>query len=1131
MKHAHCPIKRNIIVFLLVLVGCSGCGGRISSSANSQPPTQPGGLTAGVITASSVALTWAASSSNAGVVGYNILRNGLKVATSNTTSYTDTGLTPNTSYSYTVSAYDSVGDVSTMSTAIAVTTLALPTQPTNLAPSTIMATSVSLHWTASSATQGVTGYNILRNGAKVATSATTTYTDTGLTPSTSYTYTLTAYDSVGDTSVASAALTVTTESQPPPSQPTSLVAVTITSTSVVLSWTASTSSAGVTGYNIFRNGKKVGVSTTTAYTDTGLTGSASYSYSVSAYDALGNTSIASAAISVTTLIQPPPTQPTSLTAVTITATTVSLSWTASTSSAGVAGYNIFRNGVKVGTSTTTTYTDTGLTVSITYSYTISAYDSAGNTSSLSSALSVTTVAQQPPAPPTDFSAVENPTYCNVILSWNASAPGPLGIANYQILRNGSVLATTPNLTYNDTTPATSTTYNYAVEAEDTSGNLSTTTSAVSISTGSCTPAQSFHLGVMYTPTQSIFAIWSPTSTNVNLNLNGTLHPMTLMPSPPNGYTNVYSVTVPGNQNQVPYNFQVNGITSRDPYGVMVTPGTNNDITMDPSQVTLSAGWTPTPKLVNRVDSVIYEADVREFTNDASSGVPMADRGYFEGMTDIGTTVNGVSGAPSTGVAHLVDMGVTHIQIMPFFDYNDCISMSEENTCFNWGYDPLNYNIPTANYSETPTNYTNRVLELKQMIDNFHKQGIRVIMDVVYNHTTNESVFDGITSDYYLDTDITGVGNTIAGANPMVARMIQDSLEYWVTQYNVDGFRFDLLGVFPLSTVNQWGTYLTTMYPNRNLLLYGEPWVGVGSPTSTALNLGNIGTIPASHFGAFNGAYRTALKGANDDSGGSTGFLFDQTTTDSYFGSYVSGETWVSTGNPGYGPISLGVAGSPVSSLPATTNSNVFPAAFSSAPEQSINYISVHDNLCLYDKVNLWQAANNDNGQAITDSLMNYGFGTILTSQGIPFMYEGDEFQHTKDFNDNSYNTEYDLIWSDLQNNTDDAATYATVKGLIALRKAHPSLRFTTWNEINANVQSNQESGSLVITTINASAAPNETWKQVLIIYNSNYTPQTVTLPAGNWNLEVQNSKVVTGTPTVVSGSVSAAASAMTLLYQ
>jgi pullulanase len=927
-----------------------------------------------------------------------------------------------------------------------------------------------------------------------------------------------------------------------PTAPTNLVAGTITYDSIAFRWNASSPSSEVSGYNVYRKGTKVGTSTTTSYADSGLTPSTTYEYTVTAYNASGNVSASSTALSVTTLTVSSPTPPTNPTAEIVTSSSVTLSWTPSSSEAGVAGYTIFRNRTQVGTSTNASYTDTGLSASTSYSYTVLAYDVYGNVSSLSSAVTVATSAQASttPSAPTNFTAATtnftgSATYCNVTMSWEAST-GTHGIDYYVVVRNGTVLVTTSSLNYQDGSTAASTSYTYEVFAYDPYGNASAPSSSVTVNTGSCTVGQNFHLGVMYSSTQSTFSVWSPTSSNVQLNLNGTLYPMTLMANPPNGYTDVYSVTVPGDFNGQTYNFVINGTASADPYGVMTPPGTTNDIVTDPSQTQLPAGWTPRPALVNRTDAVIYEAHVREFSNDSSSGIPAADRGYFEGMTDSGTTVNGVAGAPSTGISHLVDMGVTHIQIMPFFDYNDCISDTKENTCFNWGYDPLNFNVPTSNYSETPTNYTNRVLEVKQMIDNFHKHGIRVIMDVVYNHTANESVLGNITPEYYLSTDLTGTGNTLDGSNPMVARMIQDSLEYWVTQYNIDGFRFDLLGVFPLSTVQQWGTYLTSMYPDRNLLLYGEPWIE-GTPASTAFNLGNLGTIASSHVGAFNGAYRTAIKGSEDNGGGDKGFMFNQSTSDSYFGVYVTGEKWPN-GNSGYGPISLGFAASPAPSLPATASSNVWDPAFSAAPEQAINYASVHDNLCLYDKVTSWQSANNQTGQSITNDLIAYAFGLVLTPEGIPFFYEGDEFQHSKDNNSNSYNTEYDLVWTNLQNNIDDAATYAFVKALIALRQAHPSLRLSTWRAINSEAQSNQESASLVVSTVDAAAVSGETWNTAVIVYNSSASAQQITLPSSSnpWYVAVYGQTIEPSgtTASSVAGSnttPNAAPWGLTIFYQ
>jgi pullulanase len=732
--------------------------------------------------------------------------------------------------------------------------------------------------------------------------------------------------------------------------------------------------------------------------------------------------------------------------------------------------------------------------------------------------------------PTGFAGTESSLYCTVMLSWNASSSA--GVTSYSVLRNGSVLGTTTNLTYNDTTAAQSTTYAYSVEATSSTAT-SIPSTAVSISTGSsCTAAPAFRLGVIYTPNQSTFSIWSPDSSNVALNLNGTLYAMSPMANT-SGYTNVYSTTLSGDKYLQTYNFQINRVTSRDPYGVMVQPGTNNDIVLDPSLIALPSSWSATPTLTNRVDSVIYETHVRDFTEDVSSGLPVTDRSTYEGMTMAGTTVNAVAGAPSTGIDHLVDMGITHIQLMPVFDFDACNPsiVATDPACYNWGYDPVNFNIPEERYSQTPNDPTARILEFKTMIDNFHKRGIRVVMDVVYNHTSDETVLGNITPKYYLATDLTGDGNTLDGSQPMVARMIQDSLDYWVSQYHVDGFRFDLMGVFPLTTVQGWATYLTTTYPNNNLLLYGEPYVGIASDPNWPAQIGmsNIGTIASSHIGAFNIAYRGALKNTDDDGGGNTGFMFNQGTADSLFGPYVSGTYFPGTAD-GLGAISEGILASPLTSLPATLLSTEFPASFTAAPEQSINYVDVHDNLCLADKVSAWAAAN---GQAsnttLQTTLQQFAMSMILTSQGVPFLYGGSEMQRTKGGNDNSYDAPdsvNDFNWNLLVTN---AATYGYVKALIALRKAHPAFRFTSWDAINSNVAADQRSASLVVTQIDASAN-SDTWKTALVIFNSG-AAQSITLPSGTWYVSVAQSTVNTTNPPTATGTIIAASSSITVVYQ
>ncbi|MDB5165054.1 MAG: exoglucanase [Candidatus Saccharibacteria bacterium] len=275
--------------------------------ADLTPPSVPTGLASSATTATSISLSWAAATDNVGVAGYNILRNGTQLATTTTTSYTNTGLTPSTSYSYTIQAYDAAGKTSASSTALAVSTAAdtvAPSIPTGLTSSASTVNSITLGWTASTDNVGVIGYNIYRDGTKVGTSATTSYTSTGLTPGTAYSFTVQAYDAAAKTSAQTAALSVSTLADTvAPSVPTGLTSPSKTATTATLSWTASTDNVGVTGYNILRNGTKVGTSATTSYTATGLTSGATYSFTIQAYDAAAKTSASSTALAVTTIVK------------------------------------------------------------------------------------------------------------------------------------------------------------------------------------------------------------------------------------------------------------------------------------------------------------------------------------------------------------------------------------------------------------------------------------------------------------------------------------------------------------------------------------------------------------------------------------------------------------------------------------------------------------------------------------------------------------------------------------------------------------------------------------------------------------------------------------------------------------
>jgi chitodextrinase len=288
-----------------VLTGTTGSTLTVSDTT---APGTPTGLTSPSQTATSVALSWTASTDDVAVTGYKIFRGGTQIATAAGTSYTNTGLTPSTNYSYTVAAYDAAGNTSAQTTALAVSSKAdttAPSAPTSLTSGTTTLTSIPLTWTAATDDVAVTRYNVFRNGTQVGNTAATTYSDTGLTPGTSYTYTVVALDAAGNTSTTSNSLVVSTKADTTaPTVPTNLASPTQTVSTITLSWTSSTDDVAVTGYKIFRGGTQIATTTNTTYTDSGLTPGASYSYTVAAYDGAGNTSAQTTAVSTKTVLKP-----------------------------------------------------------------------------------------------------------------------------------------------------------------------------------------------------------------------------------------------------------------------------------------------------------------------------------------------------------------------------------------------------------------------------------------------------------------------------------------------------------------------------------------------------------------------------------------------------------------------------------------------------------------------------------------------------------------------------------------------------------------------------------------------------------------------------------------------------------
>ncbi len=463
---------------------------RTKPPADALPPSIPNGLGASVISISQIDLNWNASADNLAMGGYKIFRNGAQIADTSSTSYSDTGLSESTNYSYTVLAYDAVGNASAQSAAVIAKTktfvdVAAPSVPAGLTATPISSSQIDLRWNASIDNVAVTGYKIFRGGVQITVSAAANYSDRGLSASTNYSYTVLAYDAAGNASVQSAAVNAKTYAPPDvsaPTVPTGLTTAVISDSQINLSWNVSTDNVAVTGYKLFRNGVQVISTAATVYSDIGLSQSTNYSYTVLSYDAAGNASVQSAAVIAKTKVfvdVAAPSVPAGLTATPISSSQIDLRWNASIDNVAVTGYKIFRGGVQITVSAVANYSDKGLNASTNYSYTVLAYDAANN----ASAQSVAVIGRTNAPPDVTAPTVPRAFAASVIsdtkidLSWTASADN-VGVAGYKIFRNGSQIAVSAVPSYSDTGLSPLTTYSYKVLAFDAAGNASSQSATV-----------------------------------------------------------------------------------------------------------------------------------------------------------------------------------------------------------------------------------------------------------------------------------------------------------------------------------------------------------------------------------------------------------------------------------------------------------------------------------------------------------------------------------------------------------------------------------------------------------------------------------------------------------------------------
>lgn len=616
------------------------------------------------------------------------------------------------------------------------------------------------------------------------------------------------------------------------------------------------------------------------------------------------------------------------------------------------------------------------------------------------------------------------------------------------------------------------------------------------------------LGAVYSPEKTNFRVWAPTAEKVVINFyeagdGDCLIESADMTAAENG-TWTYEKTGDANGIYYTYSVTVNGSTQEavDPYAKAVGVNGNRGMVID-LDATDPEGFDKDtkPEFKNITDAVIYELHVRDLSSDASSGIEHT--GKFLGLAETETTN---SEGLATGLEHIKDLGITHVQLMPSYDYATVDETNLESNQFNWGYDPKNYNVPEGSYSTDPYNGVVRVEEFKEMVQTLHENGIRVVMDVVYNHTydAEASNFQKIVPDYYyrmngdLYSDASGCGNETASERSMMRKFMIDSVVYWATEYHVDGFRFDLMGIHDMETMKEIRTALNEI--DSSIIMYGEGWTGGDSILPVTERAVKANTYQIEGIAAFSDDIRDCIKG---------------NVFDSLDKGFVSGKENMEEA------IKYGVVG-------ATENSQIDYDSYeksngwwAGSPEQAVNYVSCHDNLTLWDKL---ATSNSQDSEEDRIKMNKLSSAIVFTSQGIPFLQAGEEILRSKvqedgTFSENSYNLPDSVNSIKWDNKGNAMEVYDYYKGLIALRKAHPAFRMTTTEDVQNNLAfQNVEDANVVAYTIDNS--PNaESAESIFVAYNANKEDVTLTLPEGKWNLYVNGETAGTEVISSVNGTV------------
>lgn len=602
------------------------------------------------------------------------------------------------------------------------------------------------------------------------------------------------------------------------------------------------------------------------------------------------------------------------------------------------------------------------------------------------------------------------------------------------------------------------------------------------------------LGASYSKKATTFKVWSPNAASVRVNIfehgsdnEGDAGSIMSRAMSLDKTTGVWSVTINGDLLNKYYTYSVtHGKTTKETADVYAKAcGVNGQRSMVVDLSTTNPeGWKNDKHVLvqNQTDASVWEISVADFSSSESSGVSEANRGKYLAFTEEGTTVNGVQGASSTCVDYLKKLGVKYVQIMPFYDFGSVDESKNIMDQYNWGYDPVNYNCPEGSYSTNPKKGEVRIKECKQMIQALHNAGIGVIMDVVYNHTyTSDSWLQRTVPNYYyrMNNDGTfsngsGCSNDTASEHLMFRKYMIDSVTYWASEYHIDGFRFDLMGLHDVTTMNSIRTALDNLYADGSgsqILMYGEAWdmatnCDEGTVLASQKNLKQL----SDRIGAFDDTIRDAIKGST---GGTDGAFVQEGSRRANLKTGIAGQSDTTTG-------------------------------WANVPSQCVTYASCHDNLCLYDKlVGSVYGADGKYRKRYEDlvAMNKLSAAIVITSQGIPFSLGGEEFCRSKDGDENSYASsrkENMLDWENVDLYSDVIEYY---RGLYKIRDAFAAFSDSTAATANSLTYLSDVPKGVMGYTINNTESGK--WSQMCVIFNGSDSAQNVT-SKGDWVVLADN---------------------------